>query len=787
MYFKSGILQAFLLGGVTFASRVPDISERTIDSSARAWASAAEKANRFISQLSLTEKAQMVTGNSSAGYCIGNSVSPVAAIPRLGFTGLCTQDGPTALNRADLISIFPSGVTAAASWDEELIYARANALASEFRDKGVQILLGPSAGAIGRHTLGGRNWEGFSPDPYLTGRSMDATVRGIQDAGVQAVSKHFIGNEQETQRSSTISEDGSVTEAVSANIDDRTLHELYLWPFADAVKAGTAALMCSYNRVNQTYSCENDHLLNTILKGELGFKGYVMSDFFAVHSGVKAATGGLDMNMPGSIDAATIADGTSFFGGNLTSAVNNGSLPIARLDDMIRRVMTPYFALKQDQDFPTQDPSTFAVLARFYAAQIPITEVPARDVRRNHADVIRRLGAAGTVLLKNINSTLPLGSPKTIGVFGNDAADLSAGLSNALKDDPAGTALGTLDVGGGSGSGTHTTIISPLDAIKARAQKIGARVSYILDNTVLAANDLHSIYPTPEVCLVFLKTYASEGYDRTSFEADWNSTLVVENVAARCPNTVVITHSAGINTMPWASNPNVKAILAAHLPGEQTGNSIVDVLWGDVNPSGKLPYTIPVNETDCNIPIVNLTSNAGPNEWQANYTEGQFIDYRAFDAKNVTPLYEFGFGLSYTTFDLGKSISTKNLFKNPSAAPDPHTAIAIGGHPDLWVDMIKASIQVSNSGKVAGATVVQLYMSPPAAVPVGAPVRSLRGFRKVYLKPGQKRNVDFLLKRRDLSFWDVASQQWILPQGDITLQIGLSSRDLRAKTTIRVL
>lgn len=641
---------------------------------------------------------------------------------------------------------------------------------------------------MGRHTMGGRNWEGFSPDPYLTGRSMDATVRGIQDTGVQAVSKHFIGNEQETQRTRTVSEDGSVIEGISANIDDRTLHELYLWPFADAVKAGTASLMCSYNRVNQTYSCENDHLLNTVLKGQLGFKGYVMSDFFAVHSGVKAATGGLDMNMPGGIDLASIyAGSTSFFGGNLTSAVNNGSLPIARLDDMIRRVMTPYYALKQDQGFPTQDPSSGPVLARYFAQQIPISaEIPARDVRHNHADVIRKLGAAGTVLLKNTNSTLPLVIPKTIGVFGNDAADLSAGLDNALKDDRTGTPLGTLDIGGGSGSGKHTTIISPLDAIKARAQKIGARVSYILDNTVLAANDLHSIYPTPEVCIVFLKTYASEGYDRTTLEADWNSTLVVNNVAARCPNTVVVTHSAGINIMPWASNPNVTAIIAAHLPGEQTGNSIVDILWGDVNPSGKLPYTIPVNETDCNIPIVNLTSISSPTEWQANFTEGQLIDYRAFDAKNVTPLYEFRFGLSYTTFDLGSSISTKALVKNPSAAPNPKTAVVIGGHPDLWLDLVKATIQVSNSGKVAGATVVQLYMSLPADAPAGSPVRTLRGFKKIYLKPGHKSNVDFYLKRRDLSYWDVASQQWVLPTGEISLQVGFSSRDLRTRTTVRV-
>ncbi|KAL2076055.1 hypothetical protein VTL71DRAFT_998 [Oculimacula yallundae] len=778
MYFKAGLLQALLLEGLASASRLPlDIGERTIDNSVDlAWKAATERADAFIAQPTLSEKVGMVT---------------VAAIPRLNFTGLCTQDGPTAFNRADLVSVFPAGLTTAASWDEELIYARAYALATEFKEKGDEILLGPSAGPLGRHSMGGRNWEGFSTDPYLTGRSMDATVRGIQDTGVQAVSKHFIGNEQETQRTMGFSEDGSSIEGISANNDDRTLHELCLWPFADAVKAGTAAIMCSYNRINQTYSCENDHILNTILKGELGFEGYVMSDFFAVHSGVKAAKGGLDMNMPGPLDEASIVQGSSnsFFGGNLTSDVTNGSLSVDRLDDMIRRIMAPVYVLGQDKGFPDQDPAAGPVLSTYFNAQLPLSaEIPARDVRHDHADIIRKLGAAGSVLLKNTNGTLPLASPKHIGVFGNDASDLSGGLDSAKEDDRTGTPLGTLDIGGGSGSGKHTTIVSPLDAIKTQAQKIKARVSYILDNSVLAANDLHSIYPTPDVCIVFLKTYASEGFDRNTLEADWNSTLVVNNIAARCPSTVVVTHSAGVNTMPWASHPNVKAIIAAHLPGEQTGNSIVDVLLGAVNPSGKLPYTIPRNEKDCLIPIVNLTSISSPTEWQADYTEGQFIDYRAFDAKNVTPLYEFGFGLSYTTFDLGKFSSTKTIVKKPSAAPNPDTAIAIGGHPALWIDLVKASIQVSNTGKVSGATVVQLYMTPPTgATPAGTPLRTLRGFKKIYLKPGQSRTVDFLLKRRDLSYWDVKSQQWILPSGDITLQAGFSSRDLRAETSIRLL
>lgn len=448
---------------------------------------------------------------------------------------------------------------------------------------------------------------------------MTASVRGIQDAGVQAVSKHFIANEQELQRRPSTLAGGVRIEALSSNIDDRTLHELYLWPFANAIKAETAAVMCAYSRFNQTYACENSPLLNDVLKAELGFKGYVMSDFFAVQSGVKSIKSPLDMNMPGIIDETAIITGETYWGANIVNAVNNGSLSVDRLDDMIRRVMTPYFHLGQDSGFPTRDPSNGPILSTFFGGQVPVSaQVPARDVRRDHANIIPKLGAAGSVLLKNVNSALPLRSPKTIGVFGNDAADLSSGMEILMDGSP----LGTLDIGGGSGSGVHVSIVPPLEAIKARANKIGATVSYILNNDVLAAKDFHSIYPTPEVCLVFLKTFASEGHDRTTFEADWNSTLVVKNVAARCPNTVVVTHSAGITTMPWADNPNVTAIIVSHLPGEQTGNSIVDVLWGDVNPSAKLPYTIPRNESDCNIPIVNITDSTAPNAWQADFTEG---------------------------------------------------------------------------------------------------------------------------------------------------------------------
>lgn len=428
------------------------------------------------------------------------------------------------------------------------------------------------------------------------------------------------------------------------------MHELYLWPFADAVKSGMASVMCSYNRINQTYGCENSKLLNGVLKDELGFQGYVVSDWGATHSGLQSITGGLDMDMPGTISGSANA---SFFGGNITAAVQNGSLPESRLDDMILRVMTPYFYLGQ-QDYPTVDPSS-ADLNNFDGSNSNYTwdlsGEKSRDVRAGHAQLIHDIAAQGTVLLKNVNGTLPLKTPKNIGVFGNDAADLTTGLYNyAVFQYPAspGYDIGTCAVGGGSGQGRFTTLVAPLEAIKRRAMQEGAVVQYVLDNKIAIQPGARSglgppsgrVSPAPDVCLVFLKTWVSEGYDRIYYEADWNSTQLVANVTSFCNNTVVITHSGGINTMPWADNPNVTAILAAHFPGEQSGNSIASVLWGDVNPSGHLPYTIALEESDYNTKVINVTNDndTDPNAWQDNFSEGLFIDYRHFDQADIEPL-----------------------------------------------------------------------------------------------------------------------------------------------------
>lgn len=608
---------------------------------------------------------------------------------------------------------------------------------------------------------------------------------------MQATAKHYIGNEQETQRNPTFLPNGTVTEklqeAISSNIDDRTMHELYLWPFADAVKAGAASFMCAYQRLNGSYACENTKAQNGILKGELGFQGYIMSDWGATHSGVASIEGGLDMNMPGGLGlyGLQLRGNNSFFGGNVTLAVNNGTVPESRIDDMIIRIMTPYYYLGQDVNYPTVDPSsaylnTFSPIST-WVRDWNLTGESSRDVRANHGELIRRHGAAATILLKNERNALPLKAPKSIAVFGNDAAEPTQGLLNQQNYE-----YGTLVAGGGSGTGRLTYLVTPLDAIKARAAEDNALVQYWLNNTLIANSNITTLWvpKEPEVCMVFLKTWAEEAADRESLNVDWNGDDVVESVAKSCNNTIVVTHSSGINVLPWADHPNVTAIVAAHYPGQESGNSLVDVLYGDVSPSGKLPYTIAFNGTDYNAPPTTAVNTTGQYDWQSYFDEKLEIDYRYFDAKNIPVRYEFGFGLSYTTFNATDIVATaeeESITSEPEDRP-----ILPGGNPALWETIYSVNVTVSNTGEVDGAAVPQLYVSFPDSTPAGTPPRQLRGFDKIYLERGQNEVVTFDLMRRDLSYWDVVSQQWLIPSGTFRLSVGFSSRDLRVDTEVEV-
>ena len=394
--------------------------------------------------------------------------------------------------------------------------------------------------------------------------------------------------------------------------------------------------------------------------------------------------------------------------------------------------------------------------------------------------------------MKNTNNTLPLKKPMNIGVFGNDAADfttgqytlnLGAGIASGDYD------IGTLAVGGGSGTGRFTYIVSPLEAIKARGQSYGALVQYITDNKVIAAGGLSGIQPSPpDVCMVFLKSWASEGDDRQSLIAEWNSTVVVEETTKVCPNTVVVLHGAAPNVMPWRNNENVTAIVVAHMPGQESGNSLVDILWGDVNPSGRLPYTIANEESDYEPHLLNSTElqeSTDPDAWQDDFTEGNFIDYKEFESQNKSVAFEFGFGLSYTTFELSNfqvDIATANVSRVPSSSAQ----VQPGGNVELWETVATVSATVANTGDLNGATVPQLYISLPSEAGEGLMVKTLRGFEKVMVAPNATATVQFPLCRRDLSYWDVNAQTWRLPSSAINAWVGFSSRDLKLNGEINV-
>jgi beta-glucosidase len=399
------------------------------------WDAAYTKALASLAKLSQNEKAGIVTGTEwMNGSCVGNTLKP-----SIDFPSLCLQDGPLGIRYANPVTAFPAGINAGATWDRTLINDRGAALGAEAKALGVHVSLGPVAGPLGKIPEGGRLWEGFSVDPYLSGVAMMETISGVQGSGAQACAKHYIGNEQELNR-----------DTMSANIDDRTLHELYLWPFADAVRANVASVMCSYNQINSTYACENAAALNHTLKTELGFKGYVVSDWNAQHTTAGSANAGLDMTMPGS--DLNNPPGNVLWGQNLLNAITSGQVEQSRLDDMVTRILAAWYLVGQDQGYPAVQFNSWN------GGQAAV------NVTGDHATVVRNVARDSIILLKNDNNTLPLAKPKSLAVIGSDAEVNSAG-PNACTD--RGCDTGTLAMGWGSGTcqfpvSLYSFIIQPL-------------------------------------------------------------------------------------------------------------------------------------------------------------------------------------------------------------------------------------------------------------------------------------------------------------------------------------
>ncbi|EJF66578.1 beta-glucosidase [Dichomitus squalens LYAD-421 SS1] len=714
------------------------------------WAAAYAKAKPVVANLSNTDKSNLGTGlGQIGGPCIGTTPS-ISAIHN--FSGLCLQDSPVGVRFVDGNSVFPAEINAAATWNRTLFRQRGAALGAEFRGKGVNVALGPMMNLM-RAPAAGRNWEGAGGDPFLTGEVAYETVIGIQSQGVQACAKHYINNEQEHFRDSS-----------SSNVDDKYQHELYAHPFLRSVQANVASVMCSYNQINGTYACENDKTLNGILKGELGFQGYVMSDWYATHSTTPAANGGLDMTMPGDEFFASFS---SYFGSNLVNAVTAGDVPQERLDDMATRILAGWYLLGQDSGYPAVN---FNSWLPFLGDHV--------NVQADHASLIRTIGAASAVLLKNEKNTLPLGAPKTMAIVGTGARSAIVGpnecLDHSCND-------GVLGVGWGSGTASYPYITAPLDAISDRAKADGTSISsWTLSDDANLSQDTAT---GKDVALVFITadsgeaSYTVEGNagDRNDLQAWHSGDDIVEQVASVNNNTIVVINSVGpIIVDAWIENPNVTAVIWAGLPGQEAGNALTDVLYGDVNPSGKIPFTIAKQEPDYSARVIY----DGSGTVQINYTEGLLVDYRHFDANNIEPRFEFGFGLSYTTF------AYSDLAISGSTAGGSRQALGPGSSLDPWLHdpVVNVSFTVTNTGSKAGTEVVQLYTSPPASA--NQAPNNLKGFDAVFLNPGESKTVTLQLSRYDFSVWDVVSQSWQIATGETGISVGASSRDLRLKSSI---
>ncbi|KAH7344460.1 glycoside hydrolase superfamily [Rhizoctonia solani] len=644
------------------------------------WAAAITKAKAAVSKLTLAEKVSLGTGG------IIQSTMAERTLCRQHARYLKYQLSRSLPSRFPTWSPiyrqslgFPAGINIAATFNRDLMRKRGVALGAEFRGKGIHVALGPAVG-ITRVPAGGRNWEGFGADPYLAGEAAYETVIGIQSQGVQACAKHYINNEQEHFRQTS-----------SSNVDDRTVrfwlqHEIYLPPFLKAVQAGVASIMGAYNQgaSNGTYACENSHILNDILKSELGFQGYVMSDWWATHSGATSVNAGLDMTMPGD---KTIGSGTTYFGSNLVNAVKNGEVSQSRIDDLATRILAAWYLLGQDSGYPDVNFDSWDIKDPFNKHI---------DVQGDHKTLIRSIGAASTVLLKNKNSALPLKAPSTIAVIGSDAGSDPKGI-NSCAD--RGCNRGILAQGWGSGTAEYPYLVDPLHAIKNKASSIGATVTSSLSDSDIDA--VSHAARGKDVALVFISADSGEGYitvegnagDRKNLHAWHDGDALVEAVAAVNKNTVVIVHTVGQIIMEsWINHPN----------GNGTDSEIV----------------------------------------QIPYKEGLKVDYRAFDANDIAPRFEFGFGLSYTTFEYSNLTVTLG-------GPGGTQPTGPGSPLSSWLQTpwAKLTFTVKNTGTVAGTEIPQLYISPPASS--GEPPNALKGFDSVYLQPGASTIVSMALSRPD--------------------------------------
>ncbi len=700
----------------------------------------------LLKRMTLEEKATMLSGS---GWMES------APIERLGIPVIKMADGPmgvrswigsSALTSSSAnpmrveTTAFPSGIAMAATWDTALLQREGQAIAQEVKALGRDMILGPTVN-INRVPLWGRNFEGYGEDPYLAGQLAVAYVLGVQGEGVIPSVKHFAANNEEFER-----------HRVDAKIDERTLHEIYLPAFKAAVQQGGAwVVMSCYNKVNSTHCAESNYLLTDILKKEFGFKGFVVSDWGSTYSTAPTVNAGMDLEMPGgppmeAFLARPQAQEQGSSGGRLTSdkvlaEVKAGQISEATLDDNVSRILRVIF-LSGIMDSP------HTALGK--------VDTPAQQ------KVVRDGETEGIVLLKNQGNLLPLDASKihSIAVIGPNALVARTG-------------------GGGSSLVRPKYVVSPLQGIQKRAGA-GVQVTSALgvgmvgedpahDTPEARANDLKAAADAAakaDVAVVVVGRYnklESESFDVKTMDLPAGQDELIQAVEKANPHTIVVLNTGNPVTMTkWIDS--TPALLDMWYGGQEGGNALAAILFGDANPSGKLPVTFPKRYEDSpaakNYPGENLV---------VHYAEGIYVGYRYFDTKNVEPQFPFGFGLSYTTFE----------YSNLKVGE----ITVINGNKRLLDPLVQ--VNVRNTGSRPGAEVVQLYVHDGHAK-IDRPAHELKGFERVELQPGESKTVTFWLDHSAFEYWNPETKQWVLDPGTFEAQVGASSRDIRLKAPVEV-
>lgn len=657
----------------------------------------------LVSKMTLEEKASM---------CSGGDFWHTKSVERLGIPNLMVSDGPHGLRKQDLkadhlgvnVSIkavcFPSACATACSFDRNLIQIMGKALGNECQSEDVSVLLGPGCN-IKRSPICGRNFEYFSEDPYLASQMAKHHILGVQSTGTGTSLKHFLANNQEHRRMST-----------SANIDERTLREIYLCAFETAVKeAQPKTVMCSYNKVNGTFASENKRYLTDILRNEWGFNGLVVSDWGAVNDRVKSLESGLDLEMPssGGINDRLIVE-----------AVNNGTLSEKVLNTSVERILTLMYQYLQNHN---KD-------AEF-------------NMDNDHA-LAEKIAQECMVLLKNDDNILPLKKGFKVAYIGKFA-------KNPRYQ------------GGGSSHINSYKTSNALDSSKQYAEITYAQgydTNKDVTNPELLAEAIE-VAKNSDVAVIFAglpDTFESEGFDRSHMDMPKCQNELIEKITEVQSNVIVVLHNGSPITMPWIDK--VKGIVETYLTGQATGSAVSKILFGEVNPSGKLAETFPLKLQD----NPSWLSGFGEGD-EVNYTEGIFVGYRYYDKKDMNVLFPFGYGLSYTTFEYSNLKVSKESIKD--------------------TDTLTVTVDVTNTGYMAGKEIVQLYIQDVESSVI-RPIKELKGFEKVSLEPNETKTVTFTLNKRAFAYYNVDIKDWHVETGEFNILIGKSSRDIVLSKSIMV-